>query len=92
MLVVGVDENEGVLQEIIQFTLGLLDTFERAEPLQVCATDVGDEPAGRFHGFYQCLDITGVGCAHLDNGNLVFGFQAEQSLRNAHVVIEIAWV
>ena len=54
------------------------------------AAHVGDESAGGFHGFHQCLDVAGMGGTHLYDGNLVLGLQAQQRLRNAHVVVEVA--
>ena len=73
-LVVGIDKDKAVLagaQEVVELALGLDDTLERAETLQVGASYVGDESAVGFGCLHQRLDVAGVRGAHLDDGNVV---------------------
>ena len=52
--------------------------------------NVRDQTARRFSRLHQRLDVAGVAGPHLNDGNLVLLRQAEQCLRHAHVVIEVA--
>ena len=69
-------------QEIIQLALGLADTLEGAEALQVGTTHIGDEATGRLGRLYQRLDVARMRSTHLYNGNVVVVTEAEQRLGN----------
>jgi len=73
MLVVGIDEDEGIVgcEVIIEFSLGLLHAFEASESLQVGTAHVGNHTAGRLHVFHEFPDVAWMGSAHLYNGNLI---------------------
>ena len=76
-------------QEIIQLALGLADTLEGAEALQVGTTHIGDEATGRLGRLYQRLDVAGMRSTHLYDGNVVVVTEAEQRLGNTHIVVEV---
>ena len=92
MLVGGVEEHQSAvgLEEVVELALGALHALERSEALQMGAADVGDEAAGGLNVFHELLDVARVGGAHLDDGNLVVGIEAEQCLGHTDVVVEVA--
>ena len=51
---------------------------------------VGDDAAGGLGGLGQPLYVAGVAGPHLHHGYLVLGLEAEERLRHAHVVVEVA--
>ena len=93
MLVVGIDEDKAVLtatKEIVEFALGLDDSFERTEALQMGTAYVGDQTTGGLCCLYECLDITWMAGPHLDDGNLMFLCQTKKGLGHTYVVVEVA--
>ena len=76
-------------QEIIQLALGLADTLEGAEALQVGTTHIGDEATGRLGRLYQRLDVARMRSTHLYDSNLRHIVQLEQRLGNTHIVVKI---
>ena len=93
MVVVGIDEDEAVLtcpQEVVEFALGLDDTLEGTETLQVGFTHIGDQTAGGLCRLCQGLDVPRMTGAHLDDGNLMILRQAEQGLGHTDIIVEVA--
>ena len=92
VFVVTIDEEGQVTldEEIVQFTLGLADTFEGTETLQMGTSDAGDESAGGLSGLYECLDVTRMAGSHLNDGDIVVLSKSEQCLRYTDVVVEVA--
>ena len=92
VLVVGIDEDEGIVgcEVIIEFSLGLLHAFETSESLQVGTAHIGNHAAGRLHVFHELSDVIRMGSAHLYNGNLVFRRETEERLWYAYIIIEVA--
>ena len=92
MLIVGIDEYQSIAgsKEVVKFALGLLYSLKTAETLQVGTTHIGDHAAGRFHVFYEFLDVARMGSPHFYNGNLVLWGKTEECLRYAHVIVEVA--
>ena len=74
VLVVGVDEDEGIAgcEVIIEFSLGLLHAFETSKSLKVGTAHIGNHAAGWFHVFHELSDVIRMGSTHLYNGNLIF--------------------
>ena len=54
------------------------------------ASDVGDETTGGLGSLGECLDVAGMACPHLDDGDVVVGRQAQQRLGYADIVVEVA--
>ena len=93
VLVVGIDEDEAVLttaEEVVEFALRLDDTLEGSEAQQMGSAYVGDQTAGGFCCFCECLDVARMAGAHLDDGDFVLLCQSEEGLGHAYVVVEVA--
>ena len=92
MLVVGIDEDEGIVggEEVVKLAFRLLHSLETAEALQVGTAHVGDHAAGRLHILHELADVIGMGSSHLHDGDLMLFAQAEECLGHAHVVVEVA--
>ena len=91
--VVGIEEDEAVApsaQVVVEFALGLHHVLERTEALQVCASHVGDESAGRLGRLGQCAYVARMAGPRLDDGDVVLLGKPEQRLGHAHVVVEVA--
>ena len=92
MLIVGIDEYQSIAgsKEVVKFALGLLHSLETSEALQVGTAYVGDHAAGRFHIFYESLDVARMRSSHLYDGNFMLWGKAEERLGHTHIIIEVA--
>ena len=89
---VGIDDDltVGSLEEIVQLALGALHPLERAEAQQVCPTYIGDQSDVGFANIHQLVDVARMTGSHLDNGYLMFGFQAQHRSRYTDTIVEVA--
>ena len=91
VFIVAIDEDGTVVsdEEVIEFTLGLADTLEGAETLQVGTSHVGDETTSGFGRLYQCLDVARMRGTHLYDSYLCLVVQSKERLGHTHVVVEV---
>ena len=64
-------------QVVIHLALGVDNSLERAESLQMGQSHVGNESIIRFGNIYQFLDVARVIGPHLHDGHLVFTREAK---------------
>ena len=77
-------------QLVVEFALGAYHTFKRAETFKVSLSHVGYYAVVRLDDVDQSLDFARMVGSHLYHGNIVFGREAQQRLRHAEVVVEVA--
>ena len=92
MLVVGVEKQKTVVgsEVVVQLALGLLYSLEGAEALQVGTSDIRYHTACRLSVVDELLDVAGMACSHLNDGNVVAGIHAQQGLGYSNIVVEVA--
>ena len=76
-------------EKVIKFSFGFYHTFERTEAFQMGFAYIGDDTAVRLYDFAEEFDFSRMIGAHLDDGKVVFRFQAEQGRGYADVVVQI---
>jgi hypothetical protein len=89
--VVGVDHRRAAgAQAVEDLALGARHLGDAAEPRQVRPLGVVHQRHGRLRQAAQVGDLAGVVHAHLDHRGAVAAVQAQQHLRQADVVVEVA--
>ena len=77
-------------EEVVKFSFRADDALERAETQQVSLAYVRDDAKVGQHNLHQCLDFAWVVCAHLDDSNVMFFLELQESLWHTDVVVEVA--
>ena len=76
--------------KVVKLALGAYDALEGAEALQVCPAHVGDDGIVGLDDVDECAYVAGMRGPHLHYGEVVLGAEAQQCLRHADVVVEVA--
>ena len=93
VLVVGVDKDDAALaagEVVIEFALGVDNALQRSKSQQVGLAHISNKAAGGLGSLGERLDVTWMAGAHLNDGDLVLGSEAQQRLGHAHIVVEVA--
>ena len=77
-------------QEIIQFSFGANDSFERAESLKMGLPHIGNDPVVRLGNVNQGLDFSRMISPHFDDRHLMLRLQAQQCQRHSDMVVEVS--
>ena len=75
---------------VVEFTFGLLYSFEGAETLKMSFADIGDEAIIGFGDVDERLYLSRMVCSHLYNSDVMLGTQLQQRLWHTDVVVEVA--
>ena len=80
-----------LVKVVIKFPFGGHNPFKGAEPLQMRLSHIGYESETWTYQFYQCLNLSGIACTHLNYGGTGIPINAQQGKRHTNMVVKVAF-